>query len=196
MIEQYKASFPLQKQFITNADGNGLQVFTQLKREGEYAIYHRTTPEEGLCRGYEVIQIKVVKAGTVYAKGATPTEKATESYPGKSSFGKLAWSCVNLERAEEKFDALVTGFDEEQAIQAAGGEKPKKGRRSKIALPEVFKFPEGEFTIKDFTELNNLPPIGKGYLAFKGFEAKKKVKLVKQVKGEGRGRPKGYYIVV
>ncbi len=105
-IPRYKASMPLQKQFITNADGCGDHVFTQLERSGQFAVYRRTPVGSTTPVGFEVVTIKTVKAGTVFAKGAKPIEHDYESYPGASSFGKTAWFCSTEKRAFELFDKL------------------------------------------------------------------------------------------
>lgn len=108
-IPRYKASMPLQKMFVTNADSCGDHVFTQLERAGQFAVYRRTVTDTGRCMGFEVIKIKVVKAGTIYAKGAAPTVKDTESYPGAQSFGHSAWFCANEATAFKRFDNLLLG---------------------------------------------------------------------------------------
>lgn len=105
-IPRYKASMPLQKQFITSADKTGDQVFTQLERNGDCAVYRRNTMD-GKVFGYEIMKIKTVKAGTVFGKGATPIENDYESYPGAESFGKSAWFLPTEESAFKKLDEIL-----------------------------------------------------------------------------------------
>lgn len=106
-IPRYKASFPLQRQFVTNADSCGDNLFTQIERSGNFAIYKRSNMD-GRVLGFEVVTVKTVKAGTVFSKGAKPTESDYESYPGGKAFGKYAWFCLKEEHAFDRFDKLVT----------------------------------------------------------------------------------------
>ncbi len=125
----------MQTVFITNADGCGDHIFTQVKRQGQVAIYSRTDCETKKIVGYEVIVIATVKAGTVYVKGGKPTEHDTESYPGAKSFGKSGWSCVSLPQAEAKFAEVVKDQQVEEPVQ----------------------IPTGEFNIIQFATANCLP---------------------------------------
>ncbi len=108
-IPRYKASMPLQKQFVTNADGCGDHVFTQLERSGNFAVYSRKNVKTDKVVWFEVVTIKTVKAGTVFAKGSAPTEFDYESYPGKSSFGRTAWAPATESAAWKRFDNLLLG---------------------------------------------------------------------------------------
>lgn len=134
-IPRYTASFPLQTEFITNADATGDHVFTQMRRQGNVAIYRRNEVGSTRAFGFEVVLIKTVKAGTVFAKGAKPTEKDYESYPGGKSFGKSAWFYSTESKAEEKFEELV-----------------------KNEQPEVtYTIPNTIFTLVEFSKVNSLP---------------------------------------
>lgn len=137
-IPRYKASFPLQPVFVTNADACGDHVFTQVARKGNIAVYRRDGIDDGRCYGWEVILIKTVKAGTVYVKGGTPTDSDTESYPGCKSFGKIGWFYPSLDCAMNKFEDLTK---EEVKREMVGG----------WIVPAV------EFTFTQFAEENNLP---------------------------------------
>jgi hypothetical protein len=136
-IPRYKASQPMQLVFVTNNDGCGDHVFTQIKRQGNVALYSRIDPENDRIVGYEVFTVKVVKAGTVYAKGATPTANATESYPGAQSFGRSAFFCSTLGRANERFAELI---------------------KNQQPVDEVSDIPTGEFTLVEFATANCMPP--------------------------------------
>lgn len=106
-IPRYKASMPMQKVFVTNADKCGDHIFTQVERSGRLAVYRRNRVSDGRTMGYEVITIKTVKAGTVFAKGTKPVENDYESYPGAESFGRSAWSYVQEDAAFKRFDEKV-----------------------------------------------------------------------------------------
>jgi hypothetical protein len=133
----------MQSVFVTNADGCGDHVFTQIKRAGRVAIYSRTDVETNRVMGYEVVVITTVKAGTVYAKGAKPTEHDTESYPGCKSFGKSGWACATMGRAEEKFVEVVKNEQSKGVV-----ESPIEGTQD---------IPAGEFTLIDFATVNCMP---------------------------------------
>jgi hypothetical protein len=141
-IPRYKASFPLQTVFVTNADACGDHVFTQVARKGNVAVYRRNDVGTGRIAGWETVVIKTVKAGTVYAKGAAPTTSDTESYPGAKSFGKHAWSYTTESAAMNKLEELVK---EEVKPETVSG----------------YIVPSQEFTFTQFAEANKLP-IDKG----------------------------------
>jgi hypothetical protein len=137
-IPRYKASMPMQVLFVTNADKCGDHLFEQIARKGNIAVYKREVVANGRIAGYEVIKIKVVKAGTIYAKGAAPTTQDTESYPGAESFGFNAWSFNSPVSAMNKFNALV--------------------KEAATVVPPAPKFviPAGQFTVIDFAKVNGL----------------------------------------
>lgn len=137
-IPRYKASSPMQEVFVTNADACGDHVFTQVARKGNVAVYRRNEVADGRCHGFETVVIKTVKAGTVYAKGAKPTETDTESYPGAASFGRLAWHYPALGAALKKLEELTR---EEVKPETAGG----------------YLVPAMEFTFGEFATANKLP---------------------------------------
>ena len=195
-IRRYKASFPLQTVFVTNADGSGDHIFTQLKREGNVCLYSRTKVENNRPMGYEVITTKTVKAGTVYAKGAKPTEKDTESYPGGESFGKTAWFFLNKKLAEKRFSALVKGINQTKPIPT---DEPVVTSVVKTVPTVVVKsneknyvIPDGEFSQAGFAMANGFPVRGVVYnvlhtLLLKGF-----VKESRRTK-MGAGRPTTFF---
>lgn len=131
----------MQTVFVTNADGCGDHVFIQVARKGNVAVYRRNKLD-GSVFGFETIVIKTVKAGTVYAKGATPTAADTESYPGAQSFGRLGWHYPSLGAAMVKLEELTK---EEVKPETVGG----------------WIVPAMEFTFTQFAEANELP-IDKG----------------------------------
>jgi len=141
-IPRYKASFPLQSVFITNADACGDHVFTQVARKGNVAVYRRDKVADGRCQGFETIVIKTVKEGTTYAKGAAPTEFDTESYPGAKS--KLGWYYPTQEAALKKLEELVKEEVKPETVGLGG-----------------WIVPSPEFTFGEFASANKLP-IDKG----------------------------------
>ncbi len=131
-IPRYKASMPMQMVFVRNSDSCGDHVFTQISRVGNVAVYRRERVKDGSIAGYETIKISVVKAGTVYADGATPTSTDTESYPGAESFGTKAWSYTHLKSATDKLLSLTKETE------------------------PTWNIPNGVFTVIDFARANSL----------------------------------------
>ena len=155
----------LQVEFQTNADQTGLQTFKQIKRCDNTALYQRIR-KDGSTHSYEAFKIKIVKAGTIFAKGAIPVSEDYESYPGKGGFGKYAYSCKTLVHAEQRYEELVKSqivvdqVDDEDIVvageknsqlekQTVGG---KRGRKSKDR--STLKIPKDKFTIKQLELMN------------------------------------------
>lgn len=149
----------LELEFKSNADQTGLQTFKQIKRTADVALYQRVT-KDGRTFAYEVFVVKVIKAGTVFAKGAAPTKEDQESYPGKAAFGRYAYCCKTLERAEQFFDELVKRVNDknalvesEETVDSDGNfvdvsGKSKRGRKSKNIKMPIPKKGE-KFTMKN-----------------------------------------------
>ena len=196
-IPRYKASMPCQTQFVTNNDACGDNIFTQVKREGNVAIYKRTDMDGFNVPQFEVVVLKTVKAGTVFAKGAKPTENDYESYPGAKGWGKTGWTALSLERAEIKMKEVITGVVETIEIKedtdAPKAQTVTVARVSKVkgnSTPVVI--PEKEFTQADFAAVNGLPARGKVYNVLIGEIAKGTVKEARRAK-VGPGRPTVFY---
>jgi hypothetical protein len=164
-ISRYGASFPLQTQFVTNNDGCGDHVFTQLKRDGNVCLYSRAKVTDGRSAGFEVIITKTVKAGAKLP-GNNVVEKDYETYPGAHQFGKNAWFCATEAQGEEKFEQIVKGEVVESVEQNQG--------QSAVYVPVVnvqktsagttkvenMIIPDGEFTQAKFAVVNGLPERG------------------------------------
>ena len=77
-------------------------VYTQLKREGNRAIFQQTRAGSAL-NNYEVVKIGKHNG---YLMGGVMIEPA-ETYPGSSLWGICAWTCQSLEAAECRYDKLT-----------------------------------------------------------------------------------------
>lgn len=154
----------LQLEFQSNVDQCGLHTFKQIKRSKNTAIYERIR-KDGTVHSYETFKIKVVKAGSPLPNGSVVMEDY-EAYPGKSSFGRTAYSCKSLERAEQRYDELETIANEntedidDDAVsspsdvdktkrmgqnEAGRGKRGRKAKQIKMPIPR-----KGEkFTIKN-----------------------------------------------
>lgn len=159
----------LEISFQTNADQTGLMEFRQLKRTANVAMYERVRKDKSV-HSYEVFLIKTVKAGTVFAKGATPVAEDYESYPGKSGFGKYAYSCKTLERANIRYEELIknqnnhTDANDADAVSEPSDDNksktvdqidaPRSTRGRKAKDRSAIVLPKDKFTIKQLELLN------------------------------------------
>jgi hypothetical protein len=91
--------------------------FYDFVKRGEKAmIYKQTDVEDDFIVAYEVFKIKVDQPKVVF--GIQLNER--EIFPANEDFGKWAWSCPSLERAEKKFqylETVVEGAQEEEIIE-------------------------------------------------------------------------------
>lgn len=189
----------LQAEFQMNADMCGLHTFKQIKRTSNTAIYQRIR-KDGTTHTFEVFKIKIVKAGTVFAKGATPVAEDYESYPGKSAFGKYAYSCKTLEHAERRFDELLKSQENIDTVDTDDVESEVvakkdnsvvstgKGKRGRKAKPRSsIKIPKDKFTIKQLELLNPDVSFALLYQHVRGL-LNIEFKIVEMLRGK-RGKP-------
>jgi len=123
----------LENQFTMNADKVGNNIFTQVKREGKVAIYKRSWPD-GEVKSYEVFIIKTVEKGSPLPNGKT-VEETYESYPGAASFGKTAYDCKTIDRAESRFVELmekVKNRDDAKEEAMGTGKPVRRGRKASV----------------------------------------------------------------
>jgi len=116
-----------------NADKVGNNIFTQVKREGKVAIYKRSWPD-GEVKSYEVFIIKTVEKGSPLPNGKT-VEETYESYPGAASFGKTAYDCKTIDRAESRFVELmekVKNRDDAKEEAIKTGKPVRRGRKASV----------------------------------------------------------------
>ena len=194
----------LQVEFQSNHDGCGLHIFKQLKRTENVALYQRIRINNKTTHSFEVFKVKIVKAGTVFAKGAKPTEEDYESYPGKSAFGRYAWTFNDLHRAEQRFEKIIQNLaaiddsavedelsdgnsntDTTNKKENSNGVKGKRGR--KPVDRSSIKLPKDKFTMKQLEVLN--PHVSFGFL-YQHLRTLLDVeyKIVASLSG-GRGKP-------
>ena len=187
----------LEKQFVSNNDKVGNNNFELVRRQGNVAIYHRTDMN-GNHRSYEVFIVNVVKAGASLPGGGTVKE-TYEQYPGSAQFGRTAYDCKTLERAEERFDELCKKvMEREQAAEddRKNGVVRRRGRRSKTTKVNVVMPSKGSrFNMKMLIAETGLtqPRI---YPMVKQWLSDGLISVVESVKSEtGRGRPSLVYVV-
>lgn len=196
----------LETQFVRNADGLKNQQFTQLQRNGNVALYERKDLDTDKLVGYEVFEIKVISAGFKFMPTSEPVTESYEYQPGKSAFGKTAWFCTTLERAESRFNAflnnekLVRNDDEpiiDDVESTVNVETPKQTKKQAFVIDvNNVKLPEGHFTRKTFAELNNMDYSTGSYLVIKQLITENKIEAVGTQKAiGGRGKPAVVYSV-
>ena len=154
----------LQVEFQMNADICGLHTFKQIKRTSTAAMYQRIR-KDGTTHSFEAFKIKVIKAGAKLPNGLFVTEDY-ESYPGKGSFGKYAYSCKTLEHAERRYEELLKSqeivdnldSDDVESVvdkkdnSVKSAVKGKRGRKAKDR--KSLQIPKDKFTIKQLELMN------------------------------------------
>ena len=179
----------LQKEFQSNVDQSGLQTFREVKRNEVAAIYQRIR-SDGTTHSFEAFRIKIVKAGAALPGGLKVLEDYV-SYPGKTSFGKTAYSCKSLAAAEARFDEIVKKAAELDAIAveeeaASGDEAGKRGPKNKDR--STIKVPQDKFTMKQLHALNPEMSFGFLYLHVRNM-LNIEFKIVDSLRTGQRGKP-------
>ncbi len=75
---------------------------TQIKREQDVALYKRQSIENSKVFHYEVVIISSHNGTIIEGNFIEPGEL----YPSSSQWGDKGWTCISLERAEEKFKQI------------------------------------------------------------------------------------------
>jgi hypothetical protein len=150
----------LEKTFVMNADRCGNHTFTQLRREGNVALYRRNRVKDGSIHTYEVFLVKTVKAGAGLPGGGTVAEDY-ERYPGSEAFGRYAWSIsrgpTGEQRANILFDKLIKNALPVVETEETETETVPVLRVSKSAAPRrKLDFPPVPFTQKELAAHNHI----------------------------------------
>lgn len=189
--------------FETNANQTGNQRFEMVKKgsagDKNVYIYRRTFlegPRAGKVFAYEVFIPKVLKAGTIqkFPGGKEILiEQDTEEYANgaKTDFGKRAWFCASLERAEARFDQLtqiqIEDSNEETESEVEVDNSPRVRGRPKADRP-VLTLPVIEFSVKELAEANKVDyPVA--FLFLKEMEEAGKVLRTRQERRAVKGKP-------
>jgi hypothetical protein len=178
-------------------DGHGAYdpvIHKQVKRTETVAMYSCQKQSATKISGYEVFLVKKRLKGQALPGGLFEQEDR-EVYPAAGSFGKIAWACSTLERAEQLFVELTTGKvatveDAPESEETETVEVVEPARVSTRGKKEDHKaamvFPAGEFTMKDIEALNTIP-FSSLYFIVKEFI---KEGTVQEVRKEPRGKGK------
>jgi hypothetical protein len=76
-------------------------TYTQLKREGNRAIFQQTRKGSSL-NNYEVVKIGRHNG---YTMGGVMIEPA-ETYPGSSLWGITGWTCTSIDQALQRYEMM------------------------------------------------------------------------------------------
>jgi hypothetical protein len=181
----------LEQNFVMNADKCGDHTFTQTRREGNICCYRRNKVDDERFHSFEVFIIRVVKAGSPLPGGGSVAEDY-EPYPGKSAFGRTAWSINTEQRANTVFNGLLsakhsipepdtTTAEETELVNVVKVVRPKSDRRA-------IKFPKGPFTQKELAAFNSIENYKEVYTDLQRALADGTLKISAQVKEVSRGR--------
>lgn len=97
---------PLDTQFTENE-----ALYTQIRRCGNVALYHRRRSGKVNWEDFEVIRIRSQKAGVSFRKNGEETVKvefeAKELYPSDNQWGDFGWTFQTEEAAVVKFQEVL-----------------------------------------------------------------------------------------
>ena len=188
----------LQKEFTANYDKVGNNKFIQIKKENGVAMYERQNMD-GSHRSYEVFAVKVVEKGTPLP-GGNKVQETYEQYPGCAAFGKTAFDCKTIDRAEERFAELVekvkvSADAKEEA--AKSGVPVKRGRKAGSKMDVKMTLNKGsKFTISMLSTYTGVH-VAFIRMAVKNWLNNGVITINGSVKNEsGRGKPAIEYVVV
>jgi hypothetical protein len=188
----------LQKEFTANYDKVGNNKFIQIKKENGVAMYERQNMD-GSHRSYEVFAVKVVEKGTPLP-GGNKVQETYEQYPGCAAFGKTAFDCKTIDRAEERFAELVekvkaSADAKEEA--AKSGVPVKRGRKAGPKMDVKMTLNKGsKFTISMLSTYTGVH-VAFIRMAVKNWLNNGVITVNGSVKNEsGRGKPAIEYVVV
>jgi len=193
----------IEADFDSSANQTGLQHFHQVKQgvnpKGKTIYLYERIRSNGKTFGFEVFTPSVAKAGAIqkFPNGIVQTiAEDTEYYAGKSAFGRSAYSCVNMERAEVRFNQLmgvtsdVSVDFEPPTVEGDVSETsvaPHRGRGRPRINPTTLLIPVGEFSTNELAEFNKVGyPVA--YVFLKGLKQSNLVKVVRSEKRNGAKR--------
>ena len=91
----------LRTEFTQNADRLGFHHFKLIKRSEKVCLYQRNKADGSLF-GFEVFVVN----SESFPDGNGQRTEVRETYPSAKSFGRTAWFCQTLKRAETRFNGL------------------------------------------------------------------------------------------
>jgi len=173
-------------------------TLTQLKRtppdaKHTAALYKRTT-KNGRDDGYEVFIINVVNGGTPLPGGGV-VEESYEQYPTSNRFGRVAWSPLSLERAEQIYSDLIKG-NKPCNVPNEVDETSEQGNSIpvvRVTSVDSLNLPDTEFSTKELAEKNGVGyPVA--FIFLKQAIAMKMVKFSREERRNVKGKPTKLYV--
>jgi hypothetical protein len=164
----------LETKFVSG-DGGFSQdplTYTQIKRTDTVALYERS--RDGRAMDFEVFIVKVDPKGKQIF--ATVLEDDREKYPSSGVFGFSAWSCINLEQAMVHYDRLIK--------EQSNPQEP--------AAKQVLIIPDGEFTLGELAEKNNVQ-YSVAFLFNKAALEAGSVRYLREERRNAKGKPSKIY---
>lgn len=179
MIMKHK---PIDKEFTLKA-----HTYTQIRREGDVAIYKQTLTDG---KGEATPSFEVVKIGrhNGYTIGGAYIEPA-ETYPGATQWGVNGFTCKSLKEADEKFEKLK--LDKTPVV--VDGVVVKKKGKAKIEVKIVI--PVGKFSAKEFADSCKVQ-YALGFLRMKELIKKGEIKFVEEKRMNPKGKKTKFFTKV
>lgn len=108
--KEKKSEKIVHKPLGTSLQKGGFQL-TQIKREGDVALFSKERIKKPWCSHYEAgYEVAVIKRHNGYHLGGQFIEP-TETYPCDSLWGVLGWTCMTLQEAEAKYKEVKQKLD-------------------------------------------------------------------------------------
>lgn len=190
----------------------------RIKKGFRWTVLHRigniACVKQSLLEGnHSVYNVVIVQERAEHTWPNGVTSEAHEAIPSAEQWGIAGWTCMTLEAAKDKMVSLLRKEDPEASNKftisdvevpvtsiVSDPDEDMNDPEPTVPVLRVAKtsaeivIPEGEFTTVQFSELNGLPPVGRGYLTLKQLVEAGKVKEVARRKvSEGRGRATVFY---
>lgn len=175
---QYK---PLPKQW----EKSGFR-FTEIRREGMIAIYHKVAVEgtyhpKTVDSGFEV---GIIKNSEAYEMAGNPIP-AKENWPSSEQWGTMGWTYSNLYAAECKYNSLLNKSTE--VNDSSVNEVEPEPLKTEVEVDGV-KY----FTVGQYATNHNIPYVNAN-LIVKELIAKGSIKFIGEKRLNVKGKPSKIY---
>ncbi len=190
-----------------------------IKKGFQWTVLHRigniAVVKQSLLEGnHSVYNVVIVQERAEHTWPNGVTSEAHEAIPSSEQWGVAGWTCQTIEEAKSRMVKLLrkadpkandkfTISDIEVPVTSVASDPDEDISEPEPTVPVLrvtqktsgeIVIPDGEFTTVQFSELNGLPPVGKGYITLKQLVEAGKVKEVARRKvSEGRGRATVFY---
>lgn len=166
-------------------------IFDQKIRTGNVAIYERSRENNPESSTFEVVRIRYQNGGERKYKDKVVVIKPGEYYPSESEWGKHAFSCNSMGRAEVRMAEML----EQEKVKEANPEAQHKRGRKALNITLAWPKPKVHFLVKDIVEASG-GKASPAYVHLKLYElidAGKAEFVTKKKVTPGRGKPASVY---